>query len=187
MAVAEIVDLQQSGDWENYHKTGVAKLKARWALRSGDSGKGREDIAQGAVAVRNWLINARNQDIPVRPVGGAWSPSNIQLVQDGWMLNTRRFNRCFRLSAGDFAQPPADPEGFLLVEGGVQIDEINDKLEAMGRSLTTSGASNGQTLPGACATATHGSVLNAGAIQQHVRAVQIVTPGAFFGSNPQRG
>lgn len=187
MAAAGIIDLQQSGDWENYHKTGVSNLKARWALRSGDTGKGREDIAQGAAAIQNWLINARYQDIPVRPVGGAWSPSNIQLVQDGWMLNTRRFNRCFRLSAGDFAQPPADPGGFLLVEGGVQIDEINDKLEAMGRSLSTSGASNGQTLPGACATATHGSVLNAGAIQQHVRAVQIVTPGGVHWVEPTAG
>lgn len=188
MAAAEIVDLKRAGEWENYHRTGTAQLKGRFALRSGDAGRGRDDVAQAAAAVRAWLDAAKREGVPVRPVGGAWSLSNIQLVQDGWMLNTRRFNRCFRLAAGDFAQPAAvDADAFMLVEGGVQIDEVNDKLEEMGRSLTTTGASNGQTLPGACATATHGSVLGAGGIQQHVRAIQLVTPGGAWWIEPAAG
>lgn len=188
MADAGIVDLRHSGEWENYHKTGTAHLKARWALRSGDAGRGRDDIAQAAAAVHDWLLEAKRGGVPVRPVGGAWSFSNIQIVQHGWMLNTRRFNRCFRLAAQDFAQPSSvDPRAFMLVEGGVQIDEVNDKLQEMGRSLSTTGASNGQTLPGACATATHGSVLAAGGIQQHVRCVQIVTPGGIYWIEPAAG
>jgi FAD/FMN-containing dehydrogenase len=176
MAAAEIVDLSRPGDWTNYHDTGTSRLKARWALRSGDAGRGREELAQASAAVQDWLNKAKQQNIPVRPVGGAWSPSNIQLVQDGWLLHTRRFNRCFRLSASDFERPPMDPAAYLLIEGGVQIDEINDKLEEIERSLVTTGASNGQTLAGACATGTHGSVPTAGGIQQHIRAIQIVTP-----------
>lgn len=188
MAAAEIVDLQRSGAWQNYHNTGTSRLKGRFALRSGDAERGREDVAQAADAVRDWLLEARRQDVPVRPVGGAWSLSNIQLVQDGWMLNTRRFNRCFRLAAADFAAPGSvDAAAFMLVEGGVLVDEVNDKLEEMGRSLRTSGASNGQTLPGACATATHGSVFDAGGIQQHVRAVQVVTPGGTWWIEPAAG
>ena len=188
MATAHIVDLQRSGEWENYHKTGVANLKGRFALRSGDAGRGRDDIAQAAAEVQKWLQRAKEQSIPVRPVGGAWSLSNIQLVQEGWMLNTRRFNRCFRLAGDDFARPgPADPGSFMLIEGGVQVDEVNDKLEEMERSLGTTGASNGQTFPGACATGTHGSVLTAGGIQQHVRAVQVVTPGGIYWIEPAAG
>ncbi|HEX2094992.1 MAG TPA: FAD-binding protein [Longimicrobiaceae bacterium] len=188
MATAGIVDLERAGPWENYHRTGTSHLRRRWALRSGDAGRGRDDIAQAAASVRDWLLDAKSKDIPVRPVGGAWSLSNIQLVQHGWMLNTRRFNRCFRLAAEDFARPGSvDAGAFMLVEGGVQIDEINDKLQEMGRSLSTTGASNGQTLPGACATATHGSVLDAGGIQQHVRAVQIVTPGGIYWIEPAAG
>jgi FAD binding domain-containing protein len=188
MAAAEVVDLERSGEWENYHRTGTSHLKGRYALRSGDAGRGRDDIAQAAAAVRDWLREAKRRDIPVRPVGGAWSLSNIQLVQNGWMLNTRRFNRCFRLAAADFARPASvDAGAFLLVEGGVQIDEINDRLQEIGRSLCTTGASNGQTLPGACATATHGSVLGAGGIQQHVRAVQLVTPAGIWWIEPAAG
>lgn len=188
MSPAEVVDLKRAGPWENYHRTGTSQLKGRFALRSGDAQRGRDDVAQAALAVQAWLLKAQLAGVPVRPVGGAWSLSNIQLVQDGWMLNTRRFNRCFRLAAGDFARPEeVDAGAFMLVEGGVQIDEVNDRLEEMGRSLTTSGASNGQTFPGACATGTHGSVFAAGATQQHVRAVQLVTPGGIWWIEPSAG
>ncbi|HEX2079063.1 MAG TPA: FAD-binding protein [Longimicrobium sp.] len=188
MATASIVDLERPGPWDNYHRTGTAQLRARFALRSGDARYGRVDIAEAARAVQKWLLKAKEQDVPVRPVGGAWSLSNIQLVQNGWMLNTRRYNRCFRLVAKDFARPASiDAGAFMLIEGGVQVDEVNDKLEEMGRSLGTTGASNGQTFPGACATGTHGSVLTAGGIQQHVRAVQIVTPGGIWWIEPAAG
>lgn len=188
MANARIVDLQRPGEWQNYHNTGTSRLRGRFALRSGDAGRGRTDLAEAAAEVHRWLLEARSQGIPVRPVGGAWSLSNIQLVQDGWMLNTRRFNRCFRLSGADFANPGTlDPGAFMLIEGGVLVDEVNDRLEEMGRSLTTTGASNGQTFPGACATATHGSVFDAGGIQQHVRAVQMVTPAGIFWIEPAAG
>lgn len=186
MSRAEIVLTQGPRRWVNYHRTGWSDLKARYALRSGDAGTGRQDIAEGAQAVRAWLRRAQSEAVPVRPVGGAWSPSNIQTVQQGWMLNTRRFNRCFTLKPAD-VRPGVDPAALLLVESGVQIDEINDKLESVGRSLRSTGASNGQTIAGACATATHGSVIEAGGIQDHVRAFQIVTPGGIFWVEPAAG
>ncbi len=195
MAAAEIVQTQGPRLWQNYHKTGTAELDARFALRSGDSGRGRDELAEAAGAVRAWLAAAQQAGAAVRAVGGAWSPSNIQIVAPGgWMLNTRRFNRCFRLAAADFAAPASvDSSAFLLVEAGVQIDEINDKLEAdkadggVERSLRSTGASNGQTLAGACATGTHGSVLEAGGLQDHVRAIQIVTPGGVHWIEPAAG
>jgi len=184
----EIADLHRPGVWMNYHKTGRSHAKARWTLRSGDSGRGRKELADAAKAVQDWLKKAKDHGIPIRPIGGAWSPSNIQLIEDGWMLHTRRFNRLFRLSAEDFERPDTiHPDAYMLVEGGVQVDEINDKLEGIGRSLVTTGASNGQTIAGACATGTHGSVVSAGGIQQHVRAIQMVTPAGVHWIEPQAG
>jgi hypothetical protein len=186
MPVEEIVERPPRTTWQNYHKTGTSRLRGRFAVRSAELDPGRDDIKEGAQAVQAWLARAKAEGVTVRPVGGAWSPSNIQLVEDGWMLNTRRFNRCFRLAPGDFADTATDPAGYLLVEGGVQIDEINDKLEAdaVARSLRSTGASNGQTIAGACATGTHGSVLTAGGIQDHVRAIQIATPGGIHWIEP---
>lgn len=189
MAEAHVANLHQQGEWHNYHKTGTSRLLGRYALRSGDAARGREDVRQAAQAVQEWLQAAQSANVPVRPVGGAWSPSNIQTVDNGWMLNTRRFNRVFRIAADDLLEPDeAKARSLMLVEGGVQIDEINDKLEQqMERSLRTSGASNGQTLPGACATGTHGSVLEASGIQEHVRAIQIVTPSGIRWIEPAAG
>jgi phosphoribosylformylglycinamidine cyclo-ligase len=117
----EIADLHRPGVWMNYHKTGRSHAKARWTLRSGDSGRGRKELADAAKAVQDWLKKAKDQGIPIRPIGGAWSPSNIQLIEDGWMLHTRRFNRLFRLSAEDFERPDTiHPDAYMLVEGGVQ-------------------------------------------------------------------
>ena len=184
-----LVRIDGPGDWENYHKTGISHLRARYALRSGDVGTGREDLRICAQEVREWLGAARAAGVPVRPVGGAWSPSNIQIVDEGWMLGTRRFNRCFRIAPADLAPDTAiAADALLLVEAGVQIDEINDRLEGdLRRSLRTTGASNGQTLAGACATGTHGSAIECGGIQQHVRAIQIVTPGGICWIEPTAG
>ncbi|MCA1749796.1 MAG: FAD-binding protein [Parasphingopyxis sp.] len=184
-----IVKLQQSGDWSNYHKTGDAALAGRFAVRSSERPSGRRDLALVARELRSWLRAARQSGVSVRPVGGAWSPSNIQLVHQGWMLNTRRFNRMFRIAAEDLAASSSfDPASLVLIEAGTQIDEINDKLEReMGRSLRSTGASNGQTIAGACATGTHGAVLTAGGIQDHVRAIQIVTPAKIYWIEPDSG
>jgi hypothetical protein len=182
MPVVEIVQDPPQERWDNYHKTGFSTLRKRFSLRSAELDPGRTDVAEGAQAVRDWLLKAQAEGVPVRPVGGAWSPSNIQTVQHGWMLNTRRFNRCFRVAEDDLAAgATVSAAELMLVEAGTQIDEINDKLESseMRRSLKSSGASNGQTLAGACATGTHGSVIEAGGIQEHVVAIQIVTPGGI--------
>ncbi len=190
MPVDEIIEDPPREEWVNYHKTGSSTLKKRFSLRSAELDPGRADVAEGARAVRRWLLRAQAESVPVRPVGGAWSPSNIQTVQGGWMLNTRRFNRCFRVANGDLAEgATADPAALMLVEAGTQIDEINDKLESkeMRRSLRSTGASNGQTLAGACATGTHGSAIAAGGIQDHVAAIQIVTPGDIWWIEPAAG
>lgn len=193
MHIVDITDPDlQSRDrfWRDYHRTDKVLLGKRWALRSGDAGPGREDIAGAAAELRAWLQDAQEQGATVRPVGGAWSPSKIQFVgEGGWMLNTRRFNRCFRIAQADLSPTTSiAAESLLLVEAGVQIDEINDRLECdMKRSLRSTGASNGQTLAGACATGTHGSVLEAGGIQDHVRAIQIVTPGEIHWIEPEAG
>ena len=184
-----IVKLPWEGEWSNYHVTGKSSLVARVAVRSSEQPTGREDIALVSKELQQLLNDAIAAGVPIRPVGGAWSPSNIQLVQKGWMLNTRRYNRMFRIAPGDIPDgSPFDAKNLVLVEAGTQIDEINDKLEReMWRSLRSTGASNGQTIAGACATGTHGSVLDAGGIQGHVRAIQLVTPERVAWVEPESG
>ena len=181
-----IVQLGEAGRWTNYHGTGVCEDVTRFALRSGDAQRGRDELAIAAGAVREWLARAKAAGKRARPLGAGWSPSNINICADGWLLHTRRFNRCFRVAPVD-VRPAVDARALMLVEAGALVDEVSDKLEEQGRSLWTSGAGNGQTFAGACATGTHGSMIARGGIQDHVRAVQIVTPAGVFWVEPEQG
>ena len=94
-----IVKLREEGRWTNYHGTGTCEAATRFALRSGDAERGRDEIAIAAKAVQNWLDGAAAAQCRVRPLGAGWSPSNINIASQSWLLHTRRFNRCFRIDA----------------------------------------------------------------------------------------
>ena len=181
-----IVKLREEGRWTNYHGTGTCEAATRFALRSGDAERGRDEIAIAAKSVHDWLGQAQRARRRVRPLGAGWSPSNVNISSQSWLLHTRRFNRCFRIAAED-VRPGVDANALMLAEAGALVDEVSDKLEAQGRSLWTSGAGNGQTFAGACATGTHGSMIARGGIQDHNRAVQIVTPGGIHWIEPDAG
>ncbi|MGV3729764.1 MAG: FAD-binding protein [Sphingopyxis sp.] len=181
-----IVQLGAEGSWRNYHGTGTCQAATRFALRSGDAERGRDELAAAARAVQDWLVAASAAGRRVRPLGAGWSPSNVNIASQSWLLHTRRFNRCFRINADD-VRPGVDAAALMLVEAGALVDEVSDKLEAQGRSLWTSGAGNGQTFAGACATGTHGSMVAHGGIQDHIRAVQIITPAGVHWIEPTAG
>lgn len=173
--------------WDNYHGTATSSLHKRFALRSGPAPIGRDNLREAAGAVQAWLVEAKAAGMTVRPVGSGWSPSGVNCCESGWMLNTRRFNRTFRVAPAD-VMPGIASEGLMLAQAGVLVDEINDRFENdMGRALRTTGASCGQTIAGASATGTHGSVTNFGGIQDQLRAIQIVTPSGAWWIEPAAG
>lgn len=174
-------------NWENYHGTASCQLADRIELWNGATVSGRDTLNEAADLIRHLLRQAKDKGVTVRPVGSAWSPAPIALSPDGWQLEMPRLNRTFRLAEAD-VQPGIDPKTLLLAQGGTLIDEINDRVERdLERSLKTTGASNGQTIAGAIATGTHGSVVEAGGTQDHVRSVQIVTPTDIWWVEPAAG
>jgi FAD binding domain len=173
--------------WANYHKTAACNLKDRIELANGQEASGRAYLKNAADAVLELLREAKQYDIPVRPVGAGWSPAPINIVEDGWLVETMRLNRTFKIDPGDLHEDSAiEAEALLLVQCGATVDEVYESAEQLGRSLRTGGASNGQSFAGACATGTHGSVWRQGGIQDHVRAVQLVTPERILWVSPKQ-
>lgn len=171
--------------WTNYHGTETTQLADLVELINSTANGARATLREVAGDVQTLLQDARAAGIRVRPLGSGWSPSPISIVEQGWLVETRRINRCFQLAVTDVA-PGVDPSRLMLVQAGATVDEVNDSAEELGLSLSTGGASNGQTLAGAAATGTHGSVLTAGGIQDHIRALQVVTPSGTFWVEPLR-
>lgn len=171
--------------WVNYHGTESSDVTDLVELRNSDAASGRQVLREVAGDVLRLSQEAREAGRQVRPLGAGWSPSPITVANAGWLVETRRINRCFRLGSSDVA-PGCDPSRLMLVQAGATVDEVNDSAEEMGLSLKTGGASNGQTWAGACATGTHGSVIAAGGIQDHIRALQVVTPSGVFWVEPHQ-
>ncbi|MEO9600413.1 FAD-binding protein [Parasphingorhabdus sp.] len=173
--------------WTNYHETAACNLKDRIELSNGERMNGRAHLKDVAETVLALLKEAKQYQIPVRPIGAGWSPSPINVVEDGWLVETLRLNRTFKLSTKDLHEDcEGAAESFLLVQAGATVDEVYESAEEIGRSLRTGGASNGQSFAGACATGTHGSVWQEGGIQDHVRAVQLVTPERILWIAPKK-
>jgi FAD/FMN-containing dehydrogenase len=168
---------KRSRRWSNKHENysvSVAGLYDIW--NPGVSGNqlinGYRTTTQ---ALQKLTKEAISEGVRVRPLGSAWSISQVAAT-DGWLINTKPLNWVFRVSDQNISNEyEGDRSNLLFVQCGVSIGELNRYLAERGKSLKTSGASNGQTIAGALSTGTHGSAMNVGAIQDFVVGIHLIT------------
>ena len=161
--------------WQNWHQTVTQPVRRFDVLRNDDETRSTiSGYMATARKVQSLILDAVEQDVSLRAVGGGWSFTRIAAT-DGIALSTQRLNYRFSLSQGDLVQPNPFPPNCLpvLLQGGISIADVNTFLASRGHALPTSGASNGQTIAGALATGTHGAALGIGAIPEFVSALHI--------------
>src|SRR5262249_28288358 len=138
------------------------------------------DLQPTISALEGLIEDAINDRKRLRALGGGWSLSRAG-VTDGRLINTQNLNWRFPLSAGATAPGyPGDPAFLTHMQGGMSVAVANNSLfdQAPKQALKTSGASNGQTMAGACSTGTHGSRFQFGSMQDYVVALHIIAgPG----------
>jgi FAD/FMN-containing dehydrogenase len=111
----------------------------------------------------------------IRAVGSGWSFSDAPATK-GRLLNTLNLNLTFTVSENHVGPDYAGKvEDLYFAQCGAKIWHITERLEARGRSLKVSGASNGQTIAGAISTGTHGAAIDGGAVQDQVVGLHVVT------------
>ncbi len=169
----QVTGRKQWVNWhENFKPQPLKKLIDVWNVRPGESRiewynattKGFQEVIAEALGSEN----------SVRALGGGWSFSDVART-DGILLNTRPLNYRFRINR-DQAHPSyaGDTSNLAFVQCGISIADLNRYLRDKGKSLKTSGASNGQTIAGALSTGTHGSALDIGAIQDYVVGLHLI-------------
>jgi hypothetical protein len=171
--MAKIDNLGQA-DWENYHETvkrvGVDRRALVAVPAIGEAPAAF--LRRTASAVMALLQEARAGGRTLQIIGSGWSFSDL-VDGDGILLNTHLAPAVFRITSSR-----APGKRLVLVSGGTTVSTLNAFLMAQGLSLETSGAHDGQTIAGACATSVHGSRIGHGAFQNHVRGIHLVTgPG----------
>lgn len=126
-----------------------------------------------------WTIQqSLTQQTTLRAVGSGWSFSKV-CVSDNALINTQNLTLKAPLSQEDLSQEKRatgyQPANYLFAQCGNTILALNKYLESNGKSMKTSGASNGQTIVGAFSTGTHGASLTFGSLTETIKGIHVVT------------
>jgi len=156
-------------EWKNYHETVAQRVRRLEMVDHPPTADCAAWLRTGARLVGEQL--GRGAD--VRPLGTSWSFSRLSQTE-GDVFSTKRLSAVWPLAPSQLAAGVSGRQ-LRLVAGGTKIKDLNQALEAQLLSLRTSGASNGQSVAGATATGTHGSVPAYGGFQDHVRGLHLVT------------
>jgi hypothetical protein len=159
--------------WQNWHQSYTQKLELLVDVWNADANHstvpGYTDTTRG---LQDLIRRALTDGLEIRALGGGWSFTHAPATS-GILVNTKPLNYRFP-APRTHPSYPGRREDLLFVQCGVSVAELNHFLQKKGKSLPTSGASNGQTIAGAIATGTHGSTLEFGAMQDFVVGLHLV-------------
>jgi len=169
--------------WDTLHKNGRFDLKFFLSTQL-ESESNMPSILDryndAADEMRRLFKEAVDNNEGFRSIGSKWSMSSIAHQKDR-MHFTSNMNITFAIpSAGVHANSLYKSENLFFFQCGNEIKEISAFLESQGKSLKTTGASNGQTIAGCISTGVHGSALDVGAVQDYIVGLNLIT-----GPNPE--
>ncbi|MGH2348607.1 MAG: FAD-binding protein [bacterium] len=170
------IQVAKNKTWQNWHqsvKQKVARLVNVWNAQPNVPSIASYNAT--TAALQGLIAQAERDGLGLRAAGGTWSFTPVA-VTDGVLINTRPLNYRFWLKDADLHRIRQGRADYLVfAQCGTSISELNTALHARGKSLRTSGASNGQTIAGAIGTGTHGSAIDQGALHDSVVALHVIT------------
>lgn len=168
---------QDYEQWVNVHQTVKQRVTRFYDIGNPpESARGSriQKLRATISAIQGLIRQASRDGIPLRALGSSWSFSKVAAT-DGVMLNTAYLNWIFGMSATSISSTyQGERTSLVFAQCGAAIGELNTYLAKKGRSLKTSGASNGQTIARALSTGTHGSAFGVGAIQDFIVGLHLI-------------
>lgn len=169
--------------WDTLHKNGPFDLKFFLKTKLELKGNMPSTVNRyndAAKEIQRLIAEAALNDEGFRSIGSKWSMSSIAHQKER-MHFTSNMNISFSISQPNIhADSQYKAENLFLLQCGNEIKEVSAFLESKGKSLKTTGASNGQTIAGCISTGVHGSALDVGAVQDYVVGLNLIT-----GPNPE--
>ncbi len=170
-------------DWTNLHQNVAFQVEQYYELwnRSENGDKPStflEAWAYGIAQFKSVLKEAEKNNKKVRVIGGGWSLSDIQRTTD-YFINANPLNLIQVGLKAEHVQAGIEGDLYCLSQCGASVMEINEQLRLHHRALSTSGASDGQSIVGAISTGTHGSAFGFGAMCDFVEGLHIIVSDAL--------
>ncbi|MCL8006096.1 FAD-linked oxidase [Gelidibacter japonicus] len=169
-------------EWDTLHNNGPFPLKLLYQTKlEGERvmPKKLDRYNDVALEIQKLIRDSQQAGEGFRAYGSAWSMNNIASHKDRMHYNGF-MNLSMPIRAADcHPENTYDPTNLFLFECGNTIKEVSETLAENGKSLKTTGASNGQTLAGCVSTGVHGSALDSGSVQDYVVGLNLI-----IGPNP---
>ncbi len=166
--------------WENGHQNFKHRFQKNtsFKLTLPDSLSNSADKYKATTKNFMWLIQyAINNQLNLRAMGNGWSFSEVAICNGG-AIDTKALRLSFALRnsfiSQDYLNSGKLSADLFFVQCGMSILQLNEKLEAAGRSLKASGASNGQSIAGCISTGTHGAAFKVGAVHEAIVGLHII-------------
>ncbi|MEM1195999.1 MAG: FAD-binding protein [Pseudomonadota bacterium] len=172
------IDEIEGGDWLDEHRTCDRRALRVFKVRAEASGDPTANLAAD-LAERSERLGALMDDLAAQPhpvaiTGSAWSQADL-FASPAVRVDTAMDKAVWAIPedalAPDFA---GDADRYVVATGGAKLYDIMRFLDARGLSLRTAGSHNGQSIAGAIATGTHGSVLGEAGLERHVRGILFI-------------
>ena len=164
-------------EWDTLHNNGPFKLKTLYKTKLEGSGIMPSKLARyndATQEIRHLIGEAQGSNEGFRAYGSAWSMSSIAHQGDRMHFNAHMNLRSHFSGQEMHESSPYEAENVFLVQCGNTIKEISAYLEEHGKSLKTTGASNGQTIAGCISTGVHGSALGVGSVQDYIIGINLI-------------
>jgi FAD binding domain len=168
------IDLNAECTNEHKNVTFVAEKKFNLFVRNPDGSKPtttQKRWKMGAKLIQKIISSAELERKKVRAIGANWSLSEVSINTE-YVLNTAPMNALLR---PQIESTVGDSKNFVLAQSGLKILDLNRVLASDNMALSTSGASDGQTIVGAVSTGTHGAAITFGAMPDFVKGLHIIT------------
>jgi FAD/FMN-containing dehydrogenase len=183
----------QNALWSNYHltigdQTNPETLAPYYVIRNAgryiDEGHGYSvtliKLAQSAAAIQRYLTNCISRMNPAAPspigmTGKSWSFSEL-IGNNESQFDVSGISGCAHIGAENLhLASPFDARTLALVMGGTTLREIANWAKLQGLMIANSGTHLGPSIAGGYGTASHGSKLGEGGLQDMVVGVHLVT------------
>lgn len=157
------------------HENFIHNIENLFNFRNGDNPSVLGGYNETTKLIQQFLGDALQQQKSVRALGGNWSWTTVGFTKH-WVASTARLNRIKRTLPEEIepSQGAFEADKLVFVQCGCSILELNKALHSLGRSIKTSGASNGQTIAGLISNNTHGSAIDFGSSTEFVVGLHIV-------------
>ncbi|MFD1614003.1 FAD-binding protein [Gelatiniphilus marinus] len=164
-------------EWDTLHNNGPFPLKTLYVTELEGDGNIPNKIDRyndAAKEIQRLIKETNDANQGFRAYGSAWSMNHIAHQKDRMHYNGFMNIHLPMVAENLHNNTSFDASNLFLFECGTIIKRVSEVLSAHGKSLKTTGASNGQTIAGCISTGVHGSALQVGAVQDYVVGLNLI-------------